>query len=249
MLTYIEASNFSIKKTKEICTQHLNSLILETDYYNLVNNYATQNPNSYKMWWEDDVWLSNPYNFSLTIEPTGNQYDRLTQAEKNLAKLHPVEAYKIGQNATTAITESQNIYPNTPLLNDKGDAFRHAFWMAMNERDCGEDGMGNSIAYLFGVAHESEDPAALSLEKTMDLFNNSIGISIGSSYTVPIFVSDNTVSIDVLTKLLNGELRYLKPLDFSASHLYDALPHDGIQDCPTCLDGIISTTVSTPTNQ
>ena len=48
--------------------------------------------------------------------------------------------------------------------------------------------------------------------------------------------------------LLNGDLRYLNPLDWVASKRYDS-DDNGIQDCPTCANGIISTTVLTPTNQ
>ena len=46
----------------------------------------------------------------------------------------------------------------------------------------------------------------------------------------------------------NWQQRYLNPLDFLISDYYDS-NGDGIQDCSTCLNGIISTTLLTPTNQ
>ena len=40
------------------------------------------------MWWENDNWLDDPDNFNLDIDAIGNQYDKLTQAEKNLVKIY-----------------------------------------------------------------------------------------------------------------------------------------------------------------
>lgn len=52
----------------------------------------------------------------------------------------------------------------------------------------------------------------------------------------------------IYQKLLNGDLRYLSPLDDIASPPYDD-DGNGIQDCLTCANGIILSTVLTPTNQ
>jgi hypothetical protein len=245
---YAYLQNSSESNKNQISIYHINQMMNDPDYLSfVVNHAATGDP--YTIWWEDDSWLSNSSNLNLDIDATNNQYDELTQAEKELIKRFPVEAYRIRRNADKAISEAQNKFPNSTLLNDKGDAFRHAFWMALNQRDCGQDQQGNSIAYQFGVAHESEDPTVLHLEKEMDLFNNGIGIGAGSSYNFPIFVSDATVSNDIYQKLLNGELKYLAPLDFNLSLPYDINPHDHIQDCPTCLDGILPNTILKPTNQ
>ena len=61
--------------------------------------------------------------------------------------------------------------------------------------------------------------------------------------------SNNSISSAIMTKLNNGELKYLTPLDFNISERYDIDPHDGIQDCPSCLNGIYSETQLKPTNQ
>jgi hypothetical protein len=81
----------------------------------------------------------------------------------------------------------------------------------------------------------------------MDLFNNLIGVNYclnncGNS------TSNNSIAEAIVNKLNNGDLKYIKPLNFSASPSYDA-NLDGVQDCPTCLNGILSNSVLTPTNQ
>lgn len=233
----------------DIVKKHLKDLIEKIDYLNFVSNYRNTFPSDFSMWWENDNWLDDPDNFNLDIDAIGNQYDKLTQAEKNLVKIYHSAAYAIKKNTPVALQEAQNRFPPGSLLNGKGDAFRHAFWMAMNERDCGKNQNLESIADKFGIAHESEVPPTLSIEKTMDLFNNNVGIILAQSYVFPIFNSNQSVANEIYQKLLNGELKYLTPLDFNISKGYDVNPHDGIQDCSTCLNGIYSNTQLKPTNQ
>ncbi|MBS1512550.1 MAG: hypothetical protein JST86_17020 [Bacteroidetes bacterium] len=248
LLYYLQTTSTELETAKNISKQHIDKMINDNNYLTFVLNHA-QTTASGIVWWEDDTWLNNSVNFNLDIDELGNQYDELTQAEKALVKIYPMAAYEIKKNVQVALDESKLRYSPSQLLNGKGDAFRHAFWMAMNERDCGKDPSNlSSIAKKFGDAHESEDPQALHLEKEMDLYNNSIGINVGSSYWFPIFTSNSTVAEDIEQKLNNGELKYLKPLDFNASKAYDA-NHDKIQDCPTCLDGILLNTILVWTNQ
>lgn len=124
--------------------------------------------------------------------------------------------------------------------NEKSDAFRHAFFNAMNTRD-----VGLVHTELFSNAHESEVPLILSLEKEMDLFNNSVGINIGKNESK--FISDKNLSNLVFKSLNDGELKYLNPLDWIASPKYDD-DGDGVQDCSNCLNGIIDSTKLTYTN-
>jgi len=88
-------------------------------------------------------------------------------------------------------------------------------------------------------------PSLLHLEKEMDLFNNNVGISYCISCSW--LTSNNSISSAIMTKLNNGELKYIKPLNFVSSPKYDA-NDDDVQDCPTCLNGILSTSALTPTN-
>ena len=168
-----------------------------------------------------------------------NVWGSLSQEEKDLIKTFPFKAYKIYLNREIATTQTTNIF-NYNGLNDKSDAFRHAFFQAINARD-----VGVQVASLFGDAHESEVPLALLLEKNMDLFNNEIGYLNGFQNPD---LSNSEMSNLIYTALQSGDLRYLYPLDFVSSPLYDA-NGDGIQDCSNCLNGIISSTSLIPTNQ
>jgi hypothetical protein len=95
------------------------------------------------------------------------------------------------------------------------------------------------------MAHESEVPLGLLLEKQMDIFNNNVGIA----YCLNCFsTSNSTISNAILTKLNNGELRHIKPLSLAASPYYDA-NSDGVHDCSYCWNGIISSSILVPTNQ
>jgi hypothetical protein len=59
--------------------------------------------------------------------------------------------------------------------NDWRDAFRHGLWSACMVRD-----VGSNWAKRWGDAHETA-PGQPAIEKEMDLFNNAVGRSIGSS--------------------------------------------------------------------
>lgn len=145
------------------------------------------------------------------------------------------------QNMSTAFSMSDTKMGTAGGLNDKKDAFRHAFFQAINTM-----AVGSSITQQFSDAHESEVPSQLLLEKQMDIFNNSVGITAGQN--AGFWTSVNDLGNIIKNKVDNGELKYLKPLDFSSSPLYDA-NRDKVQDCPNCRNGIISTTALTWTNQ
>ncbi len=167
-------SNTTEPRKLEIAKEHIEEMITNPGYLSFVESYASSNPG---MWWENDAWLSDPNNFNLDIEFDGTQYDVLNAQEKELIKKYPVQANKIRNNKNIAYQKTAQLFPNDAAVNDKADAYRHAFYMAMNEMDCGKDiNTNQGIAIQFGDAHESEVPGVLQLEKTMDLHNNSIGI-------------------------------------------------------------------------
>jgi hypothetical protein len=178
------------------------------------------------------------------------QYDQLTVEEKNLCISFPIQAYVIRQNMFKAFTMSDAIMGESGGLNDKKDAFRHAYFQAINTRDVPmrPPFSGATIVAFFAKAHESEVALALSLEKQMDMFNNDIGISHCVT-CFPLITTDNDIADGIFYKLLNGDLRYLKPLDFNTRRTYDG-NGDGVQDCGTCTNGIIpGVTIMIPTNQ
>ncbi len=172
-------------------------------------------------WWLDEDFVNNNFSFDLDDEGFGD----LTKEEKLLVVAFPVQALIIRENKEPAETETENRF-GFSARNDKSDAFRHAFFNAMNSNDAGD-----TVARLFSTAHESEVPANLILEVQMDLHNNDIGHTIGDDASF--FVSDQELSNSVYSELLSGNLFYLSPLD-------PVVPPNF---------GINSSTQLTPTNQ
>lgn len=238
----------------QIIMAHINQLTRQDDYsyvYFIQNYIGPNDPNHNLMWWENDVWLSNPNNFNLDISPDkNNEYDELTAAEKLLIKIYPIQAVRIRANKQKAIGEAQGLF-GTGGLNDKHDAFRHAYFNALNTRDILPTSTltRGEIVRLFGIAHESEVPSQLQLEKQMDLHNNDEGISLcGSCF----FASDNNLANGVIDKLNNGSLWYLKPVEPTPPQGSNGINNDFWHingDIRLGKHGITSDTHLTPTNQ
>lgn len=186
-------------------------------------------------WWNDSDFIDSNFSFDIDDE----NLSQLTALEKILIVIFPAQAFSIKQNKLPAEQETVARFGFNGR-NDESDAFRHSFFNAMNSNDAGD-----RIARLFSNAHESENPLSLILEKEMDIFNNNVGHLIGDDANI--FISDNDLSNLVYMGFTNGDLRYITPLDFIASPNYDA-NGDGIQDCSTCLNGILPSSVLTPTN-
>jgi hypothetical protein len=235
----------------QIVLTHLDRMMTDPSYFLFVQNHGSTN-NQNQVWWEDNVWLSDPNNFNLDIDPgQNNQYDRLTAAEKALVKKYPTHAYMISRNKPVAEQETISIFGQNGL-NDKSDAFRHAFFNAMNMRDLGKDPMTlQNIAKLFSDAHETEVPPQLQKEKDMDLWNNAIGHIVGD-VIFPIFTSNSSLSNDVFNRLTNGDLRYLKPVEPTPPPGSNGINNDfwHINGNPQLgRHGLTSATQLTPTNQ
>lgn len=231
-------SHVTIDEMKRIAYDHILRMMSDQNYLSFVQSHAVNNINSF-VWWEDDVWLSNTSNFHLDVNFDNNQYDKLTQEEKNLVKIYPLAAYVIKNNIPVAFNWSDTKMGIGPATNNKKDAFRHAFFNAINTRDVPfyiiPPKSGSQLVKLFADAHESEVPAELTLEKQMDLFNNQIGIDYcGDCYNTP----TESIANAILQKLNSGQLKYLKPLDFVASPSW-----------PAGKNGITSLTTLAWTNQ
>lgn len=205
------------QQTNQIAKDDLDKMMNDNDYLLFVESHEnTGDP--LKMWWEDDNWLNNPNNFNLDITRSPTELAELNAAEKALIVQFPIQAYVISTNKQPAFDQSDIVYGvNTIGLNTKKDAFRHAFFNAINTRDVPPQLFpiplpASTIVRLFGEAHETTTPTALNLEKQMDLFNNEVGIN----YCSNCYSNSNTsISNAILAKLLAGELRYLFPIDFT----------------------------------
>tara|TARA_R110000850_G_scaffold190308_3_gene316218 strand:+ start:3078 stop:4055 length:978 start_codon:yes stop_codon:yes gene_type:complete len=233
---------------------------LTTVYDN--NNYPGMYEGLDYNWWSDEAYLDN--DFSLGFGPGYDEFSNLTKAEKLLVALFPAAALEIRNNKQPATDQTHQLFPHVLNngshyhLNDKADAFRHAFFNAINTRDVsaqmpsmgGPIILGRDIVRLFGAAHESETYQHLILEKEMDIYNNEVGVV----YCIPCYPNthdNNSISNGIMQLLNLGTLVYLNPIDYSEysdseSSFWDdpntSIPDDGHH-------GIHSSTLLTPTNQ
>ncbi|GAB6011367.1 DUF6973 domain-containing protein [Viscerimonas tarda] len=118
--------------------------------------------------------------------------------------LHPIAAAKFSSNAT----KSENKANEYELRNKKKgefDAFRHAYWCALNVVSENE-----TLARQAGYAHENTptDPPQTSQEREMDLYNNEVGYCIGNTAKQNGWDEDRIVA-EVLAMLGNGLLMTL----------------------------------------
>ncbi len=164
------------------------------------NNYPGKDEGFAFKWWNDVNFVEN----SIVLDAADEGISDLSVAEKALVALFPGQALIIQANVDDAQTETINRFGFNGR-NDKSDAFRHAFFNAMNSNDAGD-----YVARLFSIAHESEVPPNLDLERQMDLHNNDQGHTIGDDASF--FVSDQELSDSVYQVLLDGLLFYLSPL-------------------------------------
>jgi len=107
----------------------------------------------------------------MVINHETQAYANLTSAEKSLVRLHPLQALSIHYNMGQAFKVTGQMFPGQSAHNNAADAFRHAYFNALNTRSVGHD-----LAYKFGVAHEA-GPRNPALERGMDLINNVFGIN------------------------------------------------------------------------
>ena len=180
-------------------------------------------------WWNDENYLKN--NISLGF----NTID-LTLEEIKMCALFPAAALTISTNKNLALDTAANSFPGQNAHNNKADAFRHAFFNALNIRDVysqpstlGMFTFAKDIVRMFGIAHESEVPANLYLEKVMDLYNNEQGIEVCATCN-PLTNPTNLVKGYVMSLLVNGKLLHIWPLNIDQtirpdSNLYPTNQH------------------------
>jgi hypothetical protein len=158
-------------------------------------------------WWENEAWLQANFTLGAGPDNTTSNLPKLTAAEILLTAHYPVAAYLIYLNVDKANNETKARFNGNNGLNDKTDAFRHAYFQAINASD-----VGALLTRLFANAHETNVPTHLQKEKDMDLFNNQVGIDIAQQqYSA----TNAELSLAVKTALNNGQLRYLSPINYA----------------------------------
>jgi hypothetical protein len=185
-------------------------------------------------WWKDDDLIE-----TIFQEPY-ETWKKLTKREKLLIKAFPNDGYIIYKNKTIAFQKTSVFFGNSPgNLNGLGDAYRHAFFQAINTVK-----LRKYRTKQFADAHESETPLRCIKEKEMDLFNNEVGMDF-IEFAHPNWTDIDLIANEILNILINGELRYLSPINYSSPTFWDipttSQPNDGDH-------GILSTTILIPTH-
>jgi hypothetical protein len=130
---------------------------------------------------------------------------KLSDDEKTFIDLFPAEAWIIYRNSRKAFNVTESIFPGSIQGNNAADAFRHAYWSALNVQD-----VGFKITMMYAYAHENWIGNPI-LSKTMDLYNNLIGIQIGS-------LSNMSLTISVHNALTEGRLLIIENRTLVKSH-------------------------------
>ncbi len=153
----------------------------------------------------------------LNLNMDDQGYRDLTECEKELVQSYPHHLITLSDNRDLAHQKTIEIfgaYGDGNGYNDCGDAFRHAFFNALNTKK-----LGNESAKAWGDAHECETPPDKLKEKEMDLLNNEIGRSVANEapYAVP-----NTLVDLILVEMQLGNLKYLSPLGSGNVLIYNS---------------------------
>jgi hypothetical protein len=202
---YLQQSTDADKITK--AKEHITRMIADPEYLDFVQKH-TQTGDPHLVWWVDEVWVKENMHMRNEAIAPGTPDPAptdLTWEEMELIDRFPFKCYKIYKNSKIAETETI-ARMGVNRINDKSDAFRHAYWLALNAKSVGYD-----FAKLYGEAHESEVPSKFALEKQMDLYNNQVGMVYQSAYPN---ASEQQLSNVIYNALLNGQMVYLKPINY-----------------------------------
>ncbi|MFA6925223.1 MAG: RHS repeat-associated core domain-containing protein, partial [Bacteroidales bacterium] len=112
-----------------------------------------------------------------------DQWKKLTTEEKKVIATHFTIVKQLEKNRELAIQKTAELFTGTEsektgFYNDEADAFRHAYFNALNTQSFGRD-----LANKLGKAHEAlDDPSKIKLnQKKMDLHNNAVGQDVGAA--------------------------------------------------------------------
>lgn len=125
------------------------------------------------------------------------------------AALNPVDALQVRNNSLKAFQAAQNSGLPNPR-DGLQDAFRHAYWNALNARDIGADNATPfATIHETGMTNPANDPSSPEYDPVaieMDLFNNDIGRKIGAFNPD---ATDEELAALVMQALANGELKVI----------------------------------------
>ena len=149
--------------------------------------------------WNNDVWnIQNPY----------DDWNRLTECEKAFFKSNPFALYLAKNNRSAAEKASWDRFKNcktptkNPMHNTIGDAYRHAYFAALNTQN-----MGYNNAKKLGDAHECDVPQNKLNEKQMDLHNNAWGYLYGSTVS---YISEEQFYTSFMDAFKKGKIKIVQ---------------------------------------
>ena len=135
---------------------------------------------------------------------------KLRNNEKRVFNKSLIKGLGVLSSGQTAMSYYKTYYNSTSgYEDDNADAFRHALWMLLAARKSGA-----SYAREFGVAHENDYPSS-SLARSMDLFNNNVGIAKSTKIPGNAPAGDaEDLALEIINDAVkNGELRRFKGSD------------------------------------
>lgn len=146
--------------------------------------------------WPPEWWRSNV----IKWYQLRNEWNELSTKEKNIVRWDPqfYKVFYIETNADAATTMTKTIFSGNGK-GDKSDAFRHAYWQALNTQDVGVE-----FTEKWSDAHEYSTPSnEVTNHLYMDIHNNNVGIEVGKNNPD---ATPDELKMLILDKIKNGEL-------------------------------------------
>ena len=129
-------------------------------------------------------------------------YKKLSNDEKSFVTRHPFIADMFNANAEKAKRVGREL---GGTKNGYGDAVRHCYWCALNQKDAG---FKSPYAKEFGDAHENT-PTNNTNARAMDLHNHSIGYHLGNQAIINGWSEEELLN-QVIDAADNGRLKILE---------------------------------------
>ena len=117
---------------------------------------------------------ANSGNLRTAYDLDGYITNQLNSQERTLYDNHRAKALLCISNGVLATNYANDAYAKENLHNGNGDAFRHTIWNFGMVIDVGYD-----FAKQWSDAHEYGTSGNPEIERTMDLYNNGVGLKLG----------------------------------------------------------------------
>ena len=148
---------------------------------------------------EQNVWdTQEPY----------DKWNKITECERDFFRSNPQHLYTARGNKAKAEKVAWERFGNCntpndrPMLNTIGDAYRHAYFAALNTHN-----MGYNSAKSLGDAHECDTPSNKLDQKQMDIHNNAWGYHYGSTIST---ITESQFYTTFMNAFNSGQIKILQ---------------------------------------